>query len=83
MFRAKIYITLKKSVMDPQGETIRHALQSMGFGGVDRVRMGKFLEVDLAENDRSAAERQADEMCGKLLSNPVIERYHFELEELK
>jgi len=83
MFRAKVYVTLKKSVMDPQGETIRSALGSLGYEGIDKVRIGKFLEVDVARSTRQEAEGQVDEMCSRLLSNPVIEQYRFELEELK
>jgi phosphoribosylformylglycinamidine synthase subunit PurS len=83
MYRAKIYVTLKKSVMDPQGSTVQHALESLGYEGVQNVRMGKYIELDIAKDDRDKAEEQVDEMCDKLLSNPVIEKYHFDLEELK
>jgi phosphoribosylformylglycinamidine synthase len=83
MYRAKIVVTLKKSVMDPQGATVQHALESLGYEGVQNVRMGKYIELDIAKEDRDKAEEQVDEMCNKLLSNPVIEKYHFDLEELK
>ncbi|OGJ93719.1 MAG: phosphoribosylformylglycinamidine synthase [Candidatus Raymondbacteria bacterium RifOxyC12_full_50_8] len=83
MYRAKVVVTLKKSVMDPQGATIRSALESLGYSGVDNVRMGKFLEIDIAETTRDKAEKKLDDMCGRLLSNPVIENYTFEMEELK
>ena len=83
MYRVKIHVTLKKSVMDPQGATIQSALESLGYQGVQNVRMGKYLELDLAEKDRGKAEKQIDEMCDRLLSNPVIEKYTYDLEELK
>jgi phosphoribosylformylglycinamidine synthase len=83
MYRAKIVVTLKKSVMDPQGATVQHALESLGYEGVQNVRMGKYIELDIAKEDRDKAEEQVDEMCNKLLSNPVIEKYHFDLEEVK
>ena len=83
MFRAKITVTLKKSVMDPQGATVEHALSSLGYDGVGNVRMGKYIELDINLQDRDKAEEQVDEMCDKLLSNPVIEKYHVDLEELE
>ena len=83
MYRAKIYINLKKSVMDPQGTTVQHALETLGYEGIDNVRMGKYVEMDISKEKREAAEKQVDEMCDKLLSNPVIEKYTFEMEELK
>ena len=63
MYRVKIHVTLKKSVMDPQGATIQSALESLGYQGVQNVRMGKYLELDLAQKDRGKAEKQIDEMC--------------------
>jgi len=83
MYRVKIHVTLKKSVMDPQGATIQSALESLGYQGVQNVRMGKYVELDLAQKDRGGAEKQIDEMCDRLLSNPVIEKYAYDLEELK
>ena len=82
MFLARVYVTLKPTVNDPQGLTICGALHSLGFTEVESVRAGKYLEVRIAAEDREAAEEQLAEMCRKLLANPVIEDYRFELEEL-
>ena len=82
MYLARVYVTLKPTVNDPQGLTIRGALHSLGFADVESVRAGKYLEVSLAAKSRGQAEKQLTEMCRKLLANPVIEDYRFELEEL-
>ncbi len=82
MYLARVYVTLKPTVNDPQGLTIRGALHSLGFADVESVRAGKYLEVSLDAKDRKKAEKQLAEMCRKLLANPVIEDYRFELEEL-
>ena len=82
MYLARVYVTLKPTVNDPQGLTIRGALHSLGFADVESVRAGKYLEVSLAAKDRQKAEKQLAEMCRKLLANPVIEDYRFELEDL-
>ncbi len=68
-------ITLKNGVLDPQGKAIQHALGALGFEGIDGVRQGKVIELDLAETDRSTAEVTAKKMCEKLLANTVIENY--------
>lgn len=81
MYLARVYVTLKPTVNDPQGLTIRGALHSLGFSDVESVRAGKYLEVQVTEADREKAERQVEEMCRKLLANPAIEDYRFELEE--
>jgi len=81
MFLARVYVTLKPTVNDPQGLTIRGALHSLGFADVESVRAGKYLEVRIAAEDRAQAEKQLAEMCRKLLANPVIEDYRFELED--
>jgi len=81
MYLAKIYITLKQTVNDPQGLTIKGALHNLGFSSVEDVRAGKYIEVRIAEKDISTARRQVDEMCRKLLANPVIENYRFEIEQ--
>ncbi len=83
MFLARVYVTLKPTVNDPQGLTIRGALHSLGFADVESVRAGKYLEVRIAAADRAQAEKQLAEMCRKLLANPVIEDYRFELEAAK
>lgn len=79
-FSARVYVTLKASVNDPQGLTIQGGLHMLGFKSVQQVRMGKFLEVQLEEASRAEAEARVDEMCRKLLANPVIEDYRFDLE---
>jgi len=81
MFLARVYVTLKPTVNDPEGLTIRGALHSLGFGSVASVRSGKFMEITLDVPDRAAAETQVAEMCRKLLANPVIEEFRFDLEE--
>ncbi|MFM1768152.1 MAG: hypothetical protein RJA22_681 [Verrucomicrobiota bacterium] len=78
--KAKIIITPKKAVVDPQGKTVQTALEHMGYQGVQAVHVGKYLEVELAGTDREAARRQLDEACHKFLSNPVIEDYRLEIE---
>ena len=82
MFLARIYVYLKPTVNDPQGLTVQSSLKTLGFDGVESVKVGKYLEVRLAGDDRDTAERAVDEMCSKLLANPVIEQYSFELEDL-
>ena len=73
--KAKVHITLKPGVLDPQGRAIQHALASLGFSGVDDVRQGKYIELDLGETDQVQARARVDEMCKKLLANTVIENY--------
>ncbi|MBM4462663.1 MAG: phosphoribosylformylglycinamidine synthase subunit PurS [Chloroflexi bacterium] len=81
MFLAKVYITLKPTVNDPQGLTIRGALHELGFRNVTTVRAGKYMEIRMDEEDKARAEKQLQEMCRKLLANPVIENFRFELEK--
>ena len=78
--KAKIIITPKKAVLDPQGKTVQNALTQMGYPGIGAVHVGKYLEIELAGADREAASRHIDEACHKILSNPVIEDYRFEIE---
>ena len=78
--KAKVHVTLKTGVLDPQGKAIAHALGSLGFAGVESVRQGKFLELEIAETDATKARAQIDEMCKKLLANTVIEDYRIDLE---
>ena len=73
--KIKIIVTLKKSVLDPQGTVIQQALNGMGFNNVNEVRQGKFFEIDINEKDQNKAEEIANEMCKKLLANLVIEDY--------
>lgn len=77
--KAKVHVTLKPGVLDPQGKAIHHALGSLGFAGVEEVRQGKVIELELVETDRARAEAALDEMCRKLLANTVIENYAIEL----
>ena len=81
MFLARAYITLKPTVNDPQGLTIRGGLHSLGFESVQGVRAGKYIEITLDAKDKGEAEAQVTEMCRQLLANPVIEDFRFELEE--
>lgn len=76
--KARVHIMLKNGVLDPQGEAVRHALATLGFEGVEGVRQGKVIELDLIEMERAAAEKRVGEMCDKLLANTVIETYHVE-----
>ena len=78
--KARIKITLKTGVLDPQGKAIQNALGALGFDGVYDVRQGKYIEVELGQTDRDAAESQVDKMCRDLLANMVIEDYEYELE---
>ena len=77
--KAKIKVTLKNGVLDPQGKAIEGALGSLGFSGVNGVRQGKFFEVDLAETDKTKAQAALKQMCEKLIANTVIENYDIEL----
>lgn len=77
--KARVTVMLKSGVLDVQGEAVRHALGTLGFGGVNGVRQGKLIELDLAETDPDAAEIAVKGMCDKLLANAVIESYRIEL----
>ena len=79
--KAYIYVTLKRSVLDPQGKTVLNSLKQMNYPGVTSVRIGKFLEVEIDNGDQAAVAAQVDEMCRTLFVNPNIEEYRFELEE--
>jgi phosphoribosylformylglycinamidine synthase PurS subunit len=78
--KAKIVITPKKAVLDPQGKTVQNALAQMGYTGIGAVHVGKYLEIELTGADKAMASEQVDEACHKILSNPVIEDYRFEIE---
>ena len=77
--KAKIHVTLKQGILDPQGKAIEHALDSLGFKNTENVRVGKYMELDLRETDRMKAEAQVKSMCEKLLANTIIEEYRYEL----
>jgi phosphoribosylformylglycinamidine synthase len=80
MLTARIYVTLKPGVLDAQGDTVKSALETLGFTGVEDVRIGKFMVVTLNSATREQANAQVEEMCRRLLANPVIEEYTFEVE---
>jgi phosphoribosylformylglycinamidine synthase subunit PurS len=77
--KARVHVTLKSGVLDPQGKAIGHALASLGFTGVGEVRQGKVIELDLAETDAARAKETVKAMCEKLLANTVIENYAIEI----
>ena len=79
--KAKIVVTPKKAVLDPQGKTVQNALAHLGLSGIGAVHVGKYLEIELEGGDRASWQKQIDEACHKLLSNPVIEDYRFEIEQ--
>ena len=83
MFIAKIHVTLRPSVLDPQGVAVSGALKNMGYKEVQSLRLGKYMELRLDSKDKAAAEKRVDEMCKKLLANVVIERYEFTVEKAK
>ena len=78
--KAKIHVTLKQGILDPQGKAIEHALDSLGFKTAANVRVGKYMEVDVKETDKTKAEAQVKSMCEKLLANTIIEEYRYELQ---
>ncbi|MDP6946060.1 MAG: phosphoribosylformylglycinamidine synthase subunit PurS [Myxococcota bacterium] len=80
-FVARIYVTPRADVLDPQGNAVGRALLSLGFDGVDDVRIGRYMEIQLQGHDRSAAEEQVTAMCESLLANLVVEDYRFDLDE--
>ncbi len=79
LMTAKVYITLKAGVLDPQGKTIKQALESLGFRGIKDVRMGKYLEIQLNHSKVNTAKKDVERMCQKLLANPVVETYRVEI----
>jgi phosphoribosylformylglycinamidine synthase subunit PurS len=79
--KAKIIVTPKKAVLDPQGKTVQNALEHMGYKGVQAVHVGKYLEVELQGSDKAAARQAMEEACRKFLTNPVIEDFHIEIVE--
>jgi phosphoribosylformylglycinamidine synthase subunit PurS len=79
MMKARVFVTLKNGVLDPQGKAIGHALNNLGFDAVGEVRQGKVIDIELAEKDESRARSNLKEMCEKLLANTIIEKYEIEL----
>ncbi|MGJ3251462.1 MAG: phosphoribosylformylglycinamidine synthase subunit PurS [Elainellaceae cyanobacterium] len=80
-YQAKIYVTLRPSVLDPAGTAVQSGLHHLGFSSVDQVRIGKYIELMLSADNQEDAHRQLDHMCDQLLANPVIENYRFEVVE--
>lgn len=78
-YQAQIYVTLRPSVLDPAGTAVRSGLEHMGYANIDRVRIGKYIELSLTAADEAEARQQLDRMCDQLLANPVIENYRFDL----
>ncbi|ANT64519.1 MULTISPECIES: phosphoribosylformylglycinamidine synthase subunit PurS [Prosthecochloris] len=81
-YKAKIKVTLRPSILDVQGKAVQHALDNLGYSSVDNVRIGKYIEVSIHENDLAEAERKSEEICRKLLANTVMEDYSIELEPI-
>ena len=79
--KAKVHVTLKPGVLDPQGKAVQHALSALGFDGVNDVRQGKFIELELSETDPAKAEAEVEAMCRKLLANMVIEDFRVDILE--
>ena len=77
--KAKVHVTLKHGVLDPQGKAVQNALRALGFDGIDDVRQGKFIELELSETDALVARARVTDMCEKLLANTVIENYAIEI----
>lgn len=82
-YHCRIYVTLRPSVLDPAGVAVESGLKQLGYQGVEKVRMGKYIELTLTATDETEARQQLDRMCDQLLANPVIENYRFELTLLK
>ncbi|ARK28701.1 phosphoribosylformylglycinamidine synthase subunit PurS [Halalkalibacter krulwichiae] len=80
MYKVKVYVTLRESVLDPQGGAVKRALHTMNYSEVEEVRIGKYMELTLTNTDD--VEKRIDEMCSKLLANTVIEDYRYEIEEV-
>ncbi len=80
MLKAKIVVKLKDTILDPQGKTIQHALETLGYKGIENLRSGKFFEITLNTDDREKAHQIVDEICKKILTNPVTEEYYFTIE---
>lgn len=78
--KAKIHVTLKQGILDPQGKAIEHALDSLGFKNTANVRVGKYMELELKETDKAKADAEVKQMCEKLLANTIVEEYRYELQ---
>jgi phosphoribosylformylglycinamidine synthase len=80
MAKAKIYVTLKDGVLDPQGKTVKFALDKMGYKNINDVKIGKYIEIDLENRAGNGMDKEINEICDKLLANPNIEKYTFKIE---
>lgn len=78
--RIKIYVTLKEGILDPQGKAVQHSLHTLGYTSVKDVRIGKYIEIDIGDPSKEAVEARIKEMCHKLLANPIIEDYRYEID---
>lgn len=81
LYRAKVYVTLRPSVLDPAGTAVRSGLSHMGYDNVSKVRIGKYIELELTAESEASAHEQLDKICDQLLANPVIENYRIEIFE--
>ncbi|MEL6231066.1 MAG: phosphoribosylformylglycinamidine synthase subunit PurS [Cyanobacteria bacterium J06627_3] len=81
-YQAQVYVTLRPSVLDPAGTAVRSGLEHMGYDNVEKIRIGKYIEVSLTAESEEAARQQLDKMCDQILANPVIENYRIELQAL-
>lgn len=82
MLKAEIYITLKETVVDPQGKTVKHALEAIGYKGLEEVRMGKLVVLKLNYQDKKKLAEDIEGMCKKLLANPIIENYSYKIKKV-
>lgn len=82
-YQAKIYVTLRPSVLDPAGVAVQSGLKQLGYNQVEQVRIGKYIELTLTAPDESSAKQNLDRMCDQMLANPVIENYRFDLIEVE
>ena len=82
-YHAQIYVTLRPSVLDPAGTAVESGLEQLGYEGVEGVRIGKYIELNLVADNKNDANSKLDQMCDRLLANPVIENYRFELTEVE
>ncbi|MEA5465760.1 MAG: phosphoribosylformylglycinamidine synthase subunit PurS [Cyanobacteria bacterium J06656_5] len=81
-YQAQVYVTLRPSVLDPAGTAVRSGLEHMGYDNVEKIRIGKYIEVSLTAESEEAARQQLDKMCDQILANPVIENYRIELQAM-
>jgi phosphoribosylformylglycinamidine synthase subunit PurS len=82
-YRAKIFVTLRPSVLDPAGTAVQSGLKQLGYNNVEQVRIGKYIELNIVSSDESTARQNLDTICDQMLSNPVIENYRYDLIEVE